>query len=647
MCGIFGALSLDGHPLDARARLERMAQGLSHRGPDGTRLLASRTLALGATRLRIVDLDRRADQPLASADDALWLACNGEVYNARELRRRFPRYPFVTSGDLESLLPLLAERGAQALREVDGMFALAAWDARRRTLVLARDRAGEKPLFHAEIGGELWFSSEIAPLLEAGASRELDLVALSEYLELGYVLEPRTLFAAVRRVEAGTALIVHGARRTVHRFWAPWRIAADGEAGARSGSAADHAMQLRALLEAAVRKQIVADVPVGTLASGGLDSSLLTVLAARALAPRPLVAFSARFAEPSYDEGRWARRCARLAGARHIEVHCGARELREALWQIGERSAEPIADPAALPTFLIAREAREHVRVVLSGEGADELFGGYPTYLGHALAPRFLALPGAVRRAIEIAIARVPPSRRKVTLEFLLRRFVAAAASPWVERHLEWFGAGLAPAACSSGARYGDVRSEWRVPLIAEYRDRPPLAGAMLLDYVTALRERLLVKCDRATMLNSLEARAPFLDAPLTTFALGLPEREKLRGLTTKWILKRAAEPLLPRAIIRRRKRGLSVPTAALLNGELRADADEWLSEQALRAHGLLDAASIRGQLAEHRAGHANHARTLWPALVLQLWAERWRPTLPGRAPPAASVEADRPMLIE
>jgi asparagine synthase (glutamine-hydrolysing) len=622
MCGVLGALSLDGHPLDARERLGRMTRALEHRGPDGTRFLTSRSFALGATRLAIIDLHPRANQPLESTSPPLWLACNGEIYNARELRRAFADYPYRSSSDLEPLLPLIAARGAAALDSLDGMFALAAWDSRRQTLLLARDRAGEKPLFYTELDHELWFASEIAPLLELeGSSREIDLVALSQFLELGYVLEPRTLFAAIRQVQAGTALMVRGLQRSVHRYWTPLRIAKLPSPASQSGRAA----HLRELLDAAVRKQVVADVPVGTLASGGIDSTLITMLAARALGPERVTAFSARFTAASYDEGSWARRCAAAAGTRLVEVHCGEEELCAAFRELGERSAEPLSDPAVLPTFLVAKAARGSVRVVLSGEGADELFGGYPTYIGHALAPHYMRLPPLVRRGLVLMLSGMPVSPRKVPLEFLLRRFVAAADLDWVERHLAWFGVGL------PGAPGKDARRAWLPPLLAEYGRRRPPGGAMLLDYCTALRDKLLVKADRATMLNSIEARAPFLDRHLTEFALALPDRDKVRGFTTKWILKEAAAPLIPRAHIRRRKRGLSVPTAALINGALRAEVDHWLDERALRAQGLLDAPQVRRQLAEHRAGRANHSRSLWPAIVLQCWAERWRPVMTDR----------------
>jgi asparagine synthase (glutamine-hydrolysing) len=625
MCGIFGALSLDGHPLFARERLEGMARALRHRGPNGTGLRISPAFALGATRLRIIDLHERADQPFESPGQASWLACNGEIYNAAALRRRFDTYPYRSGSDLEPLLPLLAAQGACGLAEIDGMFALAAWDSRQRALVLARDRAGEKPLFYTVLNDELWFASELAPLLLPGVSREIDPIALSHYLKLGYVLEPRTLFASIRRVQAGTALVIRGRERSVHRYWEPLHLL---HAPAPRG---DRIAHLRELLEASVRKQLVADVPVGVFASGGLDSSIVAMLASRAVGGERITTFSARFTAQSYDESLWARRCAQRAGTRHVEVRCGDAELRGAFWELATRSAEPIGDPAALPTLLLARAARQYVGVVLSGEGADELFGGYPTYLGHTIVPYYRALPSSLKRAIERGLARLPASSRKVTLEFLLRHFVANVEREWVERHLAWFGVGLA------AATRDELALEWLAPLLAEYRCRPPLAGAMLLDYCTSLREKLLVKSDRATMLNSIEARAPFLDWQLTAFAFSLPDSDKVRSLTTKWILKQAAIPLLPRAMALRRKRGLSVPIATLINGALRADVDRCLGPQALRAHNLLHEASVRRLLAEHRAGRANHARVLWPAITLQYWAERWRPTTTSQivAPPA------------
>lgn len=635
MCGVFGVVSLDGHPLvEARAQLTRMAQALGHRGPDSTQILTSPLCALGATRLAIIDLDGKAAQPLASPCGRLWVACNGEIYNHGELRRRFPDYPYRSRSDLEPLLPLLTARGAAAPEDIEGMFALAAWDEARQRLILARDRAGEKPLFLARRGSELWFASEIGALLALPhMSRELDPVALSQYLRLGHALEPRTLFGAIERVESGCALVVSEGSIRARRYWDPAT-----EQVPVSATRPGRVQQLRTLLRAAVNRQVEADVPLGVFTSGGLDSSLVTVLAAQALGPGGLTSFSARFSAQSYDEGAWARQCAQLAGSRHVEVACTEEALVEA-FQAMQASAEPISDPAVLPTWLLARAARAQVRVVLTGEGADELFGGYPTYVGHRLAPLYGAWPAGLRRAFERALAHLPSSGRKVPLEFLLRRFVAGAELDWVARHVEWFGAGV-PVAERDLGREALWLPKWadRQRENAALRGGEVLSGAMLLDYCTCLREKLLVKSDRALMLHSIEGRMPYLDRALSGFALSLPVSERMHGLSTKWLLKQAARAWLPAALIHRRKRGLSVPIADLLRGALGPESGRLLRPDSAVSAQLFDAVTLRRLLQEHQSGRFNHARLLWPALTLSAWAERWQPVLPERLASPASV---------
>jgi asparagine synthase (glutamine-hydrolysing) len=315
--------------------------------------------------------------------------------------------------------------------------------------------------------------------------------------------------------------------------------------------------------------------------------------------------FSAQFAEESYDESGDAAVLARQMRTRHVPVRTDEQTLLDALRHVTKRVAEPLADAAILPTFLLARTAHEHVKVVLSGEGADELFGGYPTYLGHKVAPRYDALPGFVRAAVRKFAFALPSSGKKVTLEYLLKRFVTDAERPWVERHLRWFGIGLGdlPAIEAGGS---------------------PLAGAMLLDYRSYLRDNLLVKVDRATMLSSVEARAPFLDRDVTRFALSLPEDLRVRGLTTKWVLKKAAEKWVPREVIYRRKRGLSVPTATWINRGLRAEVDRLLEPSRLRKHGIVNEPRVTALLAEHRAERANHGKALWAVVMLEYWLENW-----------------------
>ena len=612
MCGIYGMVAENGAPLRYPDIVDVMGETLRHRGPDGRAVLAHPNAVIGTERLRIIDIHERADQPFAAPGAQVWLECNGEIYNAVEIRARYPDYPFRSHSDVESILPLYLARGTDAIAELDGMFGLAIWDNRTRTLILARDRAGEKPLFYARTGRETLFASELQCLLRhPEVSRELDPIAIAEYLKLGYVPEPRTMFRDIRRVEAGTYIRFNDDGQSVTRYWDPESFAIVPRRPRTAVS------ELQQLMERAVEKQVMSDVPVGVFISGGLDSSILATLAARFIGVDRVHTFSAKFAESSYDESGDAAILASRIRTRHVPVRTDEEALREALQVIVQSVAEPLADPAILPTFLLARAAREHVKVILSGEGADELFGGYPTYLGHKLAPKYDALPAFIRRAIRRSVERMPPSSRKVTLEFLLKRFVHDAERPWVERHLAWFGTGL-----SDEIYPAPPPPMPEMPSAPAGRD--PLAGAMLLDYRSYLRDNLLVKVDRATMLSSVEARAPFLDRDVTRFALSLPSDLRVRRLETKWVLKKAAEKWLPKDVIYRRKRGLSVPIAGWINGGLRAEVDRLLSQSRLRKQGLLNAETVHRLLDEHRGGRANHAKSLWAIVMLQYWLDRW-----------------------
>jgi asparagine synthase (glutamine-hydrolysing) len=583
--------------------LDELGEALRHRGPDGRASFTKPHVRFGTERLRIIDLHERADQPFASPDDEVWLQANGEIYNAQSLRARYSAFPYRSHSDVETILPLYLEQGAAGVEELDGMFGLAIWDNRTRTLILARDRAGEKPLFYARAGGEVVFASELQCLLRhPDVPRDLDRDALRDYLALGYIPEPATPFRAIRRVPAGTFMRFTASGEETVRYW-------DAESLAIAPiDPADAVRETRRLIENAVAKQVMSDVPVGVFISGGLDSSILATLASQVIGVDKVHTFSAQFAEESYDESGDAAVLARRMRTCHVPVRTDDETLLDALRNVTTRFAEPLADPAILPTFLLARAAREHVKVVLSGEGADELFGGYPTYLGHKIAPKYDALPAAIRNAVRRLAFALPASGKKVTLEYLLKRFVSDAERPWIERHLRWFGTGL-------GAYDGTPPS---------FASRDPLTGAMLLDYRTYLRDNLLVKVDRATMLSSVEARAPYLDRDVTAFALSLPPELRVRRLTTKWVLKKAAEKWLPKEIIHRRKRGLSVPVATWINRGLRAEADRLLAPSRLREHALTDADRIAALLAEHRTGRANHARALWAVMMLEYWIENW-----------------------
>lgn len=610
MCGIYGMVALGRDPLRAPERTERMGELLAHRGPDGAAQLRSPRAVLGARRLRIRDPRPAADQPFRDPAGRAWLACNGEIYNAAALRARYRDHPFRSRSDVEPLLPLYLDRGRDGIADLDAMFALVVWDVERGTLLLARDRAGEKPLFYARVGDEVWFASEIQALLEAPAlARDLDPVAVQDLVALGHVRSPRTAFAAIRSVEPGTTLTFSPAGAQAWRYWDPAAVAIGAESG-------DATQQLDRLVRRAVAKQVVADVPVGAFTSGGVDSSLVTALAADALGPDRLTAFTVGFPERSYDETPAATLVARHLGCRHITVTATDLTLEEAFETLTSRLAEPVADPAALPTFLLARAAREHVGVVLSGEGADELFGGYPTYVGHELYEVYRRAPRPVLRAMAALLRLLPPSGRKVPIGFLLRRFVTGARADWLERHVAWFGTGL------PSLPPGDWLEDLRRLVPATLPS--PIAAAMRLDYRTYLPDGLLVKLDRATMLASLEARAPFLDRDVTRCALALPPASAVRGFETKRLLKRVAAQRLPAAVVARRKRGLSAPIGRWINEGFRGEVDRLLAPRRMESLGVLPPGTIDQLLSEHRAGRANHARALWPLIVFERWHQRW-----------------------
>jgi asparagine synthase (glutamine-hydrolysing) len=603
VCGIFGAVSLAGRPLRHPDRIAAMAATLVHRGPDGERIVGHERARMGARRLAIMDLTT-GDQPFQNPDCSVWMVCNGEIYNSPALRREATGwgYPFRSQGDIENVVPFYERFGAAAVERLDGMFGLAIWDDRRRTLVLARDRAGEKPLFWTEIDGELRFASEIQALLVfPDQNRRLDPRARALYTALGYVPAPYTMFQGIHKLSPAHLLIADESGIATRAYWDPAAVAACPSRLQSPG-------QLQGFLLRAIERELMSDVPVGVFTSGGLDSSILAAAAARVMAGEQIHTYSVKFADPRYDESRYAETVTREIPTAHHVVTADDAALERALHVVTGALAEPVGDPAILPTFLLAEAAREHVKVVLSGEGADELFGGYPTYVGHQAASLYLRLPAPLRALARRAVGRLPVSTGRVTTEFLLRQFVTAAELPALERHLQWFGAlgptpGTVPAlAC----------------LLTRFPKDDPLNRILWLDFLTYLPDNLLVKVDRGTMLASIEARAPYLDRELMELVLPAPSRLKVNRFRTKDILKEAARGLVPEAVIRRRKRGLSVPVAGWINGGLAPLADRLLAKPRFGED------RVPQLLAEHRAGSANHARKLWPILMAELWAERW-----------------------
>jgi asparagine synthase (glutamine-hydrolysing) len=610
MCGICGNVSLSSlaDPDATRLRVEAMLQSLAHRGPDDVGKVATESAVLGVTRLAIRGLSD-ANQPILDADSGVVAVCNGEIDNHHELRRWLAERgrPVQRETDVAVIPGLYLELGEAFVNKLIGAFAIAVGDPRSRRLTLARDRAGERPLFYAMNGSEILFATEIAALVaHSRLPVNLDKEALRKYLQFGIFPSPDTPFAEIRKVAPGEWIQFDAAGVRRKSYWR-WQISET----AKSPASLDAFDQI---FRAAVSRQSEVEVDFGVFLSGGIDSSLVSAVV-RSLHPkRPLKAYTLRFEEETFDEGTFAEAVAKQLKMEMVTVWVKPDDVRDGLKSLVRLVGEPLADPAWIPAALLARRAAQDIKLALVGEGADELFGGYPTYIGAGLAERFARLPGPIKSVIRRAVEALPPSEKKVTISFLLKRFVQGTDLDGMVRHRLWVS-NIAPPLL---ARLGVM------PMELENRE----AGAgHLLDRVqrwdleTPLAEGLLTKADRASMSSALELRAPFLDEAVMEFAKSLPVRERVRGFNTKVFLKRYALRYLPEDIVCRRKRGLSVPIGRWLRGPLQEWASATLESGRLERIGIHTAA-VRDLFSEHCQRRADHARALWTLLVLSEWLD-------------------------
>ena len=608
MCGVCGIASVRGsldHDL-ASGRVGAMVRALSHRGPDESGEVTDTFAALGATRLAIRGL-HSGKQPIVDRDSGVTVVCNGEIDNHQELRGWLEsRGRHVEQATDIAVIPgLYLELGAAFVERLIGEFAIAIWDPRRHGVILARDRAGERPLFFAIQNNLVRFATEIAALAsDDGLALTFDRDALWGYLQFGCFAAPKTPFKEIDKVAPAEIVTINANGVQRHRYWR-WDIAT----AHKSTASVD---VFDGVFREAVRRQSDVDVPYGVFLSGGVDSSLVAAVARRVRPDYKLKAYTLRFSEGSYDEGHFAERVARMLGIEAIPVWVHPEAFREGIGGLVSLVGEPLADPAWIPTALLARRASQDVKLALVGEGGDELFGGYPTYIGAQLAERYARLPRPLKTAVERVIKAWPPSDKKVALSFVLKKFVQGAEMDGIARHLLWTS-NIPPALLQ---RLGI--ENWQQRFI----DR---SQGSLLDVVqqndleTSLAEGLLTKADRASMSSALELRAPFLDQAVMEFAATLPSAERVRGLKTKVFLKRYALRYLPSSIVHRKKRGLSVPLAAWLRGPLHEWAESRLRSELLGDVGLNGRAALE-LLEEHRQRRADHARALWTLIVLSEW---------------------------
>ena len=653
MCGIAGFVeafdSASPFGLDAsRALVHRMCDAIRHRGPDDEGVWVSEGVALGMRRLSIIDL-ATGHQPIHNEDQSAWIVFNGEIYNYRELRGELEAagHRFYTSTDTETIVHAYDQWGAGAIPRLRGMFGLAIWDVRRRSLLVARDRIGIKPLHYALVGDRLYFGSEIKSLLAApDLPRDIDLDALDHYLSFLYTPRDRSIFASVQKLPPGHLLTWKDGRVTVDQYW---QLPADEN---YRGTETDAVRELRAVLADAVRSHLVSDVPLGAFLSGGIDSSTVVGLMAEASSSR-VKTFSIGFDVPEFDELEHARVVAKHFGTEHHEFVVRPDAI-DILDRLVSHFDEPFADSSAIPTWYVSEMARRHVTVVLSGDGGDELFGGYDRYLPH---PRVVAFdrysPRAFRRVAAIAAARLPHGARgKNFLRHVSRddqgRYLDAIRFFSVDEKQDLLTpevmAGLTRTVTAGGAD-----PEMR---LARHFDRFAAltwsSQMMRFDAETYLPEDVLTKVDRMSMAHSIESRVPLLDNEVIAFASMLPASLKIKNGRRKHVLKEVAATLLPPEILNRRKQGFGVPLGAWFRGNLKELFTDTLLSSAALHRGYFQPAFVRRLVDEHLAGRRDHTLRLWQLVVFERWHREYvtaeRSALPISAPafPSAASSGAR-----
>lgn len=623
MCGICGLVFDDRRPID-RDRLTAMTRTLIHRGPDDEGYHAGPGIGLGHRRLSIIDV-AGGHQPVYNEDGTICVVYNGEIYNYPELSRDLEArgHVFRTRSDTEVLVHLYEARGADMVGDLSGMFAFALWDAGSRTLLLARDRMGKKPLYYAERSGGFVFGSELKAVLASGlVERDVDPDGLSDFLSLNYVLDPLTAVRGVRQLPAGHLLLRRDGTVRVRPYW---DIETPGDTGSPQE---EYERRLRDLMSAAVKRRLMSEVPLGALLSGGIDSSAVVAFMAQHM-QQPVKTFSIGFREKSYDELAYARLVARRFGTEHHELVVEPdlyTILPDLIWVLDE----PFGDASAIPMYHLARFARSRVTVALTGDGADEMFGGYPTLQADQLAARYRRLPRPVRRMIARAVNRLPVSLDKVSFDFKARQFVAGVEHDMATWHYWWrlimteeektrllhpdvLNARVEPAA---GDRF--VTAFDRAPM-DDWQNRH-----LYVDVKTWLANDILTKADRTTMGHSLEVRSPFLDREVVNFAFSLPFRFKVRRSETKCLMKRALDGMLPREVVYRKKKGFNSPISIWFRGPLRELLCDTLQSRMLHAHGLFRADAVDRLITEHLEGRRDNGLRLWALLCFQLWHERF-----------------------
>ncbi len=622
MCGICGVVG--GDPWRGRELVQRMCAAMVHRGPDDEGAVDLDGVSLGMRRLSIIDLDG-GHQPMHNEDSSVWIVQNGEIFNHLELRERLiaSGHVFATQSDTEVLVHGYEQWGEQMVERLNGQFAFGLYDRRRSTVLLARDRMGIKPLHYAVDGDRLVFASELKALLrDASLRKGIDPAALDQYLAYEFVPSPGSIVRGVHKLRPGHTLTWSLAERSqvVRQYWAP-QLNTDGHRDRRSLE--EESLELLEVLRQSVRKELISDVPLGVFLSGGIDSSAVTAMMTQL--GGEVKSFSVGFAEPSFDESAHARAVARHLGTDHHELTLEPQMLLGLVPKLSQLLDEPLGDASIIPSHLLSAFTRQHVKVALGGDGGDELFAGYPTLQAHRLAGYYLRAPGLLRRSlVEPAIRRLPVSRSNLSFDFRAKRFIDGAEHAVAERHQRWMGSFTAEertAVLSADMRREVTRANGAGPM-DDYGSVDPLNQVLLIDMRLYLENDILVKLDRASMMASLEGRVPLLNNDFVAYATGLPLDLKLRGLRSKFLLKRALRGILPERILNRPKKGFGIPVAEWFRGPAKEQMLSVLSPERIRREGYFEPAEIKRLIDDHLAGRRDNRKQLWTLFAFQLWHE-------------------------
>lgn len=627
MCGIAGVAALADEPV-SQQQLQRMCDAMVYRGPDDAGYLVDSGVAIGMRRLSIIDLSS-GHQPIFNEDESVAVVFNGEIYNYRELRDRLESrgHVFKTSSDTEVIVHLWEEVGPEFADQLNGMFAIALLDRRQRRLVLARDHVGIKPLYYARVDNGLVFGSEVKVVLESGwVPRRLDMDALGQFLSWEYVPGAATLLRDVRRLEPACLLELdlQTGRQSIRQFWSPLRAVAAGTPARQS--ALEWETEVDSAITDSVRKQLVSDVPLGAFLSGGVDSSIVVAAMGNAQT------FSIGFDDPTYNETQWSERVARYLGVdHHVEI------IRPDVLQLFDKLMshmdDPIADVSIFPTYLVSKLAAAHVKVALSGDGGDELFGGYETYLAQEKARLWSVLPGWLRGGILAPLAQaIPPTAAKKGLINKAKRFVEGASLNPALGHARW-----RLFLSEQGRRRlftARAHSQLTTPvgahiekLFAECEQLDARSRALYVDFRSYLVDNCLKKVDSMSMACSIEARVPLLDKNVAELAFRLPPDLKYTSSETKVLLKRVAVRHAPRECVYRAKQGFSIPIKSWLKHEFRGLLETYLNPDRIASGGIFDVGEVSRLKREHLENQANHSHILWGLLVFEQWRDRWRVT--------------------